>query len=57
MRQQKISSSLLVEGKGGMTCLLMRGKGGRNTHNYQVGPTNGILDQFRTKVRGGFRPG
>ncbi len=25
MRQQKISSSLLAEGKGGMTCLLTRG--------------------------------
>lgn len=57
MRQQKISSSLLAEGKGGMTCLLMRGKGVKHMHNYQVVPTNGILDQFCTKVRGGFRPG
>lgn len=39
MRQQKISGSLLAEGKGGMTCLLMRGKGEKKkTHNYHVGP-------------------
>lgn len=56
MRQQKISGSLLAEGKGGMTCLLMRGRGKKQ--QLPGWPLkNEILGQFCSKVRGGFRPG